>query len=99
MKLYNTDMTPMTDRYSIGERIVHINQDKWLKTLSRFTNETLILGPETKDFFIIKLLKNNYITYIYAGDSEEKYTAFSEGAFKIDLFGLVVDEFKVAEEV
>ena len=64
MKLYNTDMAPMTDRYSIGEWFVHIYQDKWLKTLSRFTNETLILGPETKDFFIIKLLKNNYITYI-----------------------------------
>jgi len=94
MKLF-LDNGQKDPKYTIGERIISLPHQVWHRTLSRFTDESLILGPNTEDFFILKFYQDNEIQFIYTGDSEEQYTSFSENKFKIDLYGLVADEFQI----
>ena len=94
MKLFLDDGVK-DPRYTFDERVVSLPHQIWHQTLSRFTDESMILGPDTDDFFILKFYQDNEIQFIYTGDSEEQYTGFSENKFKIDLYGLVADEFQI----
>ena len=94
MKLYDDNGLKLQG-YTFLERVVALDSLDWERTLSRYTDTSLVLGPDTADFFVLKFYQNNEIQYIYTGDSEEVYTAFSEDRFKIDVRGLVEEHFQI----
>ena len=94
MKLYDDNGLKLQG-YTFLERVVALDSLDWERTLSRYTDTSLVLGPDTADFFVLKFYQNNEIQYIYTGDSEEIYTAFSEDRFKIDVRGLVEEHFQI----
>ena len=94
MKLYDDNGLKLQG-YTFLERVVALDSLDWERILSRYTNTSLILGPTTSDFFILKFYQNNEIQYLYTGDSEEMYTNFVEDRFKIDVRGLVEENFQI----
>ena len=94
MKLYDDNGLKLQG-YTFLERVVALDSLDWERILSRYTNTSLILGPTTEDFFILKFYQNNKIQYLYTGDSEEMYTNFVEDRFKIDVRGLVEENFQI----